>query len=58
MELATIVANLKGSVTDRTLLKLLPFVEDPDEELENLEEEKTTAAKSEKEFFGNTPLMP
>lgn len=58
VELATIVANLKGSVTDRTLLKLLPFVEDPDEELENLEEEKTTAAKSEKEFFGNTPLMP
>ena len=29
VELSNIVANLKGSVTDRTLLKLLPFVQAP-----------------------------
>lgn len=55
VELAQVVANLKGSVTARSLLKLLPFVEDPDEELENLEEEKATNALHEREFFGNVP---
>ena len=55
VELSNIVANLKGSVTDRTLLKLLPFVEDPDEELENLEEDKAVATETEKELFGNIP---
>lgn len=55
VELAQVVANLKGSVTARSLLKLLPFVEDPDEEIENLEEEKAANALQERDFFGNVP---
>ncbi|HFH2008883.1 TPA: hypothetical protein ACOOSR_002285, partial [Streptococcus pneumoniae] len=31
---------LEGKVTNRQLISLLPFVEDPDAELEALEEEK------------------
>ncbi|MBQ9701049.1 MAG: phage portal protein [Lachnospiraceae bacterium] len=57
VELSTVIANLKDSVTDRTLLKLLPFVEDPDEELERLAEEKASAAKSERALFGNSSLF-
>ena len=54
-ELSTVIANLKDSVTNRTLVKLLPFVEDPDEELERLEEEKSKKLKAEKELFSNAP---
>lgn len=57
VELSTIVTNLKGSVTDRTLLKLLPFVEDPDEEIERIEEDKAENARKQKEFFGNMPVV-
>lgn len=39
-ELTTIVNGLKGTVSDRTLLALLPFVSDIDKELEMVEETK------------------
>lgn len=40
LELSQIINNLEGKVSLRQLISLLPFVEDPDAELESLEEEK------------------
>ena len=40
LELSQVINNLEGKVTLRQLISLLPFVEDPDAELEGLEEEK------------------
>lgn len=50
-ELAQIVANLQNNVSARTLLKLLPFVEDPDYELEEVEKQKAEAVKHQQELF-------
>lgn len=57
-ELAQIVANLSGNVSARTLLKLLPFVEDPDYEIEEVEKQKAEDVKRQQELFkqgANTP---
>ena len=51
-ELAQVVANLKGSVSQKTLLQLLPFVEDPDNEIDTVAEEKAEEAKRQREMFG------
>ena len=40
LELSQVINNLEGKVSLRQLISLLPFVEDPDAELESLEEEK------------------
>ena len=40
LELSQVINNLEGKVSLRQLISLLPFVEDPDAELEDLEEEK------------------
>lgn len=40
LELSQVINNLEGKVSLRQLISLLPFVEDPDSELEELEEEK------------------
>lgn len=50
-ELSQIVANLKDRVSERTLLKLLPFVEDPDYEIEQTMEQKKQAIKDQQEMF-------
>lgn len=42
-DISVIVNNLRGIVSTRTLLSLLPFVKDIDEELKLLEAEQTTA---------------
>ena len=57
-ELAQIVANLANSVSAKTLLKLLPFVEDPDYEIEQVTEQKAADVKMQQELFAqgaNTP---
>lgn len=57
-ELSQIVANLENNVSSKTLLKLLPFVEDPDYEIEEVERQKAEAVKRQQEIFGaggNTP---
>lgn len=54
LEISQIISNLEGEVSSRTLLSLLPFVEDPDAELEALrmeQEENTAQAAS---AFGQT----
>ena len=38
--MSQVINNLEGKVSLRQLISLLPFVEDPDAELEELEEEK------------------
>lgn len=52
LELAQIVANLKDNVSAKTLLKLLPFVEDPDYEIEEVEKQKNEEVKRQQELFG------
>ena len=57
-ELAQIVQSLKDSVSARTLLKLLPFVEDPDYEIEEVEKQKEEDMRRQQELFSqgaNTP---
>ena len=57
-ELSQIVANLQNNVSAKTLLKLLPFVEDPDYEIEEVEKQKAEEVKRQQELFGmgaNTP---
>lgn len=57
-ELAQIIANLQNSVSAKTLLKLLPFVEDPDYEIEQVTEQKAADVKMQQELFAqgaNTP---
>lgn len=44
-EMANLVNTLKGTVSDRTLLTLLPFVSDVDKELEMVEETKAKNAE-------------
>lgn len=58
VELAQVIANLSNRVSERTLLQLLPFVEDPDEEIKVINEQKELALKQQKELFNqgaNTP---
>lgn len=57
-ELSQIVQSLKDSVSARTLLKLLPFVEDPDYEIEEVEKQKEEDVRRQQELFSqgaNTP---
>lgn len=59
LEISQIVSNLWGKVGKKTLLSQIPFVENPDEELETVERETQEAAKQQQEMFGigrNAPL--
>lgn len=51
LELSQIVSNLSDKVTARTLVSLLPFVEDPDSELERLKEQKEQSIALHQELF-------
>jgi len=57
LELSQIINNLEGKVSLRQLISLLPFVEDPDAELEELEEEKEKN-KDRVPFFNQTNTKP
>lgn len=57
-ELSLIVSNLDGHVSQKTLLGLLPFVEDPDAEIEAVEEEKAKALEYQQAVFGIAPNTP
>ncbi len=57
-ELAAVVANLQNTVSAKTLLKLLPFVEDPDYEEEEVQKQKAEEVKRQQDLFAsgaNTP---
>lgn len=51
-EYANTVATLKGIVSDETLMQLLPFVQDPKQELDKVKEQK----EADMELFYNQPV--
>lgn len=57
-ELANIVATLSDTVSKKTLIKQIPFVEDPDAEVEAVEAEKERAAERQKKVFEGTVNEP
>lgn len=57
-ELANIVLNLEDVVSKKTLLKLLPFVEDPDFEIEEVQKQADEAMKRQQELFNSNPNTP
>jgi len=57
-ELSLIVSNLDGHVSQKTLLGLLPFVEDPDAEIEAVQEEKQANLEYQQAVFGIAPNTP
>ena len=57
-ELAATLSTMKDFVSMKTLIKQIPFVEDPDQELEVVKEEKAEAVRQQQELFAqgaNTP---
>ena len=50
-ELANTLYNMKDLVSMKTLLKQIPFVEDPDTEIEELTKQKEEAIKQQQEMF-------
>lgn len=62
LELAQVVGNLKGTVSQKTLLTLLPFVEDVDNEIKEVEEEQSQGITEQNvilkkdEVVNNSPL--
>ena len=50
-ELANTLYNMKDLVSMKTLLKQIPFVEDPDTEIEELTKQKQEAIKQQQEMF-------
>lgn len=58
IEIAQMVANLKGTVSQKTLLMQIPFVEDPDDEIDSVNVENEEALKRQQKAFGNEPNYP
>ena len=56
LELAQTIQALSGHVSEETLLKLLPIVEDPAAELTRLRADKADAARLQRESFGALTL--
>lgn len=57
-EIANMIATLSDSVSKKTLIKLLPFVEDPDAEVEAVEQEKEKAVERQQKMFEQTVNNP
>ncbi len=57
-ELGQLVSNLKGSVSAKTLLQLLPFVEDPDGEIEAVNKENEENIRRQKKLFDSNSNEP
>lgn len=51
LELSQIISNLKGFVSHKTLIQQLPFVEDPDGELERVEVENKEQIENQQRMF-------
>lgn len=57
-ELAGVIYNLKDIVSAETLLKLLPFVEDPDNEIEKVREQADENIRRQQALFGSASNEP
>ena len=59
LELSQIIANLKGVVSTKTLLALLDFVSNVDDEMKEVKKEQREALETQKQLFDtenqNTP---
>lgn len=53
LEISQMVSNLKGLVSQRTLLAQIPFVDKPEEEIKAVEEENQKALERQQAMFGN-----
>jgi len=53
LEISQMVANLKGMVSAKTLLAQIPFVDNPDEEIEAVDAENQKAIERQQAMFGN-----
>lgn len=58
LELSQLIANLKGTVSEKTLLQLLPFVESPEEEVDAVKSENEEKVKQQQKLFGNDQNEP
>ena len=54
LEISQIINNLEGHVSEKTLLGLLPFVENPSDEVEALEAEQKEEGQRQQQTFGTT----
>lgn len=52
LEISQIVSNLWGKVSRKTLLSQIPFVDKPDEELQEVKREEQENLEQQKEMFG------
>lgn len=52
LELSQMITNLKGSVSQKTLISQLDFVEDPDGEIEAVKKENEESIKLQQQAFG------
>ena len=57
-ELAGIVSMLQNRVSEKTLLNLLPFVEDPDGEIKAVQDQKEESVRLQQESFNIRPNTP
>lgn len=55
LELSQVIQNLRDDVSAKTLIRLLPFVEDPDGELSEVEKQKKKQLEEQKLMFGVQP---
>ncbi len=58
LEIAQMISTLKDSVSKKTLIKLLPFVEDPDGEVKAVEKEGEESVKRQQKLFALTANDP
>lgn len=58
LEISQYVANLKGTVSTKTLLSQIPFVTDPEAEIEAVKEENAEAVRQQQELFSEFPNNP
>ena len=58
LEISQIISNLWGKVSRKTLLAQIPFVEDVEKEIEDLDAESEENLKKQKELFGSQPNTP
>lgn len=58
LEISQMIANLKGFVSQETLLSQIPFVEDPAGEIESVDKENEKAIKQQQAMFSGNENTP
>lgn len=51
--MSQVIENLKDDVSAETLIRLLPFVEEPDKEIEKVEEQRSKVLLQQQNLFKN-----